>query len=111
MNPYCFLRRMYNYDIEHGRINDTPFRFLKSPKAEARDINYATDKTLKDLDSALSKRWSRFKGDADILCYYLALHTGMRGEEICGLSWKDVHLDRGYIEVAQAMGGKAVILT
>lgn len=103
-NPYSLLRRIYNYDIENGKIDDTPFRFLKSPKAEKRNVNYATDETLRKLHLVLSKRWKEFKGDPDILCYYLALYTGMRGEEICGLAWKDVHLPQRIIEVTQAVG-------
>lgn len=33
----------------------------------------------------------------------LALLTGMRREELLGLRWKDIHFDRGYLEVLQTV--------
>ncbi len=104
VNPYSIMRRMYNLDIEHGKIEDTPFRFLHSPKAEKRNVNYATDATLRKLVQILDRQWREDKGNPDTLCYYLALYTGMRSEEICGLTWKDVHIPQGIIEVTQAIG-------
>lgn len=102
--PFSLLRRIYNYDIEHGAIQDTPFRFLKSPKAEKRNVNYATDRTLRKLHEVLGERWKKDRGNPYTLAYYLALYTGMRSQEICGLAWKDVHLPQGMIEVTQAIG-------
>lgn len=92
--PYSLLRRVYNYDIENEKIEDTPFRFLKSPKAGKREKAFATDESLRRLTEALEKRWSRERGDVHAMCYYLALYTGMRGQEICGLRWRDVYLSQ-----------------
>lgn len=103
-NPFAILRCTYGFDLEHGRIKETPFRFLKSPKQSPKGINYATDKALRQLNEAIEERWNKQKGDSIILCYCLALYTGMRCQEICGLTWKDIHFDKGYIEVTQAIG-------
>lgn len=102
--PYSLIRRIYNHDIENGEIDYAPFRFIKSPKAKGREINYATDRTLAKLGKVLHRRWEQFAGDANVLCYILALYTGMRGGEICALAWKDVHLNKGYLDVTQAIG-------
>ena len=96
-NSYSLLRRIYNFDIEHGRIEDTPFRFLKSPKANKREKAFATDESLRRLTEALEKRWNKEHGDVHALCYYLALYTGMRGQEICGLRWRDVYFAQNKI--------------
>ena len=97
--PYSLLRRIYNFDIEHEKIEDTPFRFIKSPKAEVRDKAFATDSSLRRLHDALKVRWDKEHGDVHALCYYLALYTGMRGEEICGLRWMDVYFPQKVIAI------------
>ena len=35
--------------------------------------------------------------------FALALHTGMRRSELCGVRWKDVDLDAGFLSVTQAL--------
>lgn len=97
--PHSLLRRIYNYDMEHGQIEDTPFRFLRAPKAEKRYVNYAQQDTFRKLDECLKIRWSENPGDADVLCYYLALYTGMRGQEVCGLRWMDVYDVQGVFNI------------
>lgn len=101
--PYSLLRRVYNFDLEHEKIEDTPFRFLKSPKAGKREKAFATDESLRRLTEALEKRWGREHGDVHAMCYYLALYTGMRGQEICGLRWRDVYLSQNKIAIRNAI--------
>lgn len=97
--PYSLLRRVYNFDLEREKIEDTPFRFLKSPKARKREKAFATDESLRRLTEALEKRWKRERGDVHAMCYYLALYTGMRGQEICGLRWRDVNFATNQIYI------------
>lgn len=101
--PYSLLRRVYNYDIEHEKIEDTPFRFLKSPKAGKREKAFATDESLRKLTEALDRRWERERGDVHAMCYFLALYTGMRGQEICGLRWMDVYLPQEKMIIRNAI--------
>lgn len=101
--PYSLLRRIYNFDMERGDVSDTPFRFIKSPKAGKREKAFATDDSLRRLTEALERRWGREHGDVHAMCYYLALYTGMRGQEICGLRWRDVYLPQGVIVVRNAI--------
>lgn len=98
-NPYSLLRRIYNFDIERGDIEDTPFRFLKSPKANKREKAFATDESIKRLHHALEVRWDREHGDVYTLAYCLAFYTGMRGQEVCGLRWRDVNFTTRQIYV------------
>lgn len=97
--PYSLLRRVYNFDIERGNIEDTPFRFIKSPKANKREKAFATDESLKRLHDALKVRWDRERGDVYAMAYYLAFFTGMRGQEVCGLRWRDVNFTTKQIYV------------
>ena len=97
--PYSLLRRVYNYDIENEKIEDTPFRYLKSPKAGVREKAFATDESIKRLIEALEKRWNRERGDVHAMCYLLALYTGMRGQEICGLRWRDIYFAQNQIVI------------
>ena len=101
--PYSLLRRVYNFDLERGKVEDTPFRFLKSPKAGKREKAYATDESLRRLTEALERRWKKERGDVHAMCYYLAFYTGMRGQEICGLRWRDVNFATKQIYVRNAI--------
>lgn len=101
--PYSLLRRVYNFDIEREKIEDTPFRFLKSPKAGKREKAFATDESLRRLTEALERRWKRERGDVHAMCYFLALYTGMRGQEICGLRWRDVYLSQDKLAIRNAI--------
>lgn len=102
-NSYSLLRRIYNFDIEREKIEDTPFRFLKSPKAGKREKAFATDESLRRLTEALERRWKRERGDVHAMCYFLALYTGMRGQEICGLRWRDVYLSQDKMAIRNAI--------
>lgn len=101
--PHSLLKRIYNHDLERGQIDASPFQFLKAPKAEKRYVNAATPESFRRLNEALSLRWKREPGSSDVLCYYLAIYTGMRGQEICGLRWADIHEPQGVIEVRRAV--------
>ena len=82
--------------IKHSTL---PFRFLKSPKASVREKAFATDDSIRRLVDALDARWKRERGDVHAMCYFLALYTGMRGQEICGLRWRDIYLPQNKIVI------------
>lgn len=100
---FSTLKQVYDRDLENGMIEETPFRFLKIPRKQPTPINYATDESLRKLVLYLNRRWSEDKGDTCVLSYALALYTGLRGEEICGLRWMDIYLPQETLIVRQAI--------
>ena len=100
---FSTLRQMYEYDLERGIIEETPFRFLKTPRREKHEVAYATDESLRKLVSYLDMRWKKERGNASVLSYALALYTGMRSEEVCGLMWKDIFIPQKMLKVTQVI--------
>lgn len=106
-NPYSLLKLTYEWDMMTGTIGSTPFQFLKAPAKNSKPVNYADRECCARLFEELDKSWEKRRGDGNLLCFYLALYLGLRGEEACGLAWKDVHFRSrgkdGYIEITQAI--------
>lgn len=106
-NPYYVLKNMYDWDVAEGRLDISPFRFLQAPPKERKPVNYANRECCARLMSELDSAWNKRVGDGNLICFYMALYLGLRGEETCGLMWKDVHFskpsDDGYIEITQSI--------
>lgn len=95
------LRQTYNWDLEQGKIASSPMTYVKSPKKTQKPVNYATDETLKRLNVYLDERLEKNPGDKIAICFKITPHTGLRGEELCGLRWKDVHFTTYDMEIKQ----------
>lgn len=94
---FMVLRRAYAYAVDLELIDRNPVAALKAPQARRKQQHILTlDETLRLLDAASKTDWH--------VLIYLAVATGMRQAELFGLQWKDVHLDRGYLRVVQALG-------
>lgn len=106
-NPFSLLKQTYEWDMMTGTIGSTPFQFLKAPAKNSKPVNYADRETFARLMEELDSAWEKRPGDGNLLCFYLAIYLGLRGEEACGLAWKDVHFSGrgkdGYIEITQAV--------
>ena len=104
-----FLKQALQYAADSGIIERSPFtRRIKPPKREAREPNAldadGRERLLLALDSMQ---------DTEVtLAIRLGLACGLRREEMCGLRWRDVDLDRGVLRVRVAVcqcEGKAVV--
>ncbi len=79
-------------------IKENPMTYVKMPKY---DQNKATKKehkviTLEDFNRIIE----RFPfGTSFFIPLQIAFHTGMRGSEVCGLTWDCVDLEKGFITV------------
>jgi integrase len=71
--------------VKRFTINDQRTRFLK-----VDEVQTLLDECRKQVDQP----WL-------LPLVILALHTGMRKGELCGLSWNNVHLDRSVITINQ----------
>lgn len=87
-----------------GIIASNPLERLKPKRKKAKKVNsrpkwIAGMWTLED--------WQKFSegisGDRLAPLYRLAVDSGMRRGELCGLRWRDVDLDRGTITVSVAL--------
>lgn len=85
------LRQTYSWDVEHGIIKHSPMTYVKSPKKPVKPVNYATDVSLKRLNVQIGRKLKDKRQRRQAIGFMMALHMGLRGEEICGLRWKDIH--------------------
>ena len=104
-----FLKQAMQYAVDTGLVEKTPFnRQVKPPKRVYREPNAFDDATRRRLLAALDAT-----ADTELtLAVRLGLSAGLRREEICGLRWRDVDLDRRVILVRQAItqaGGKTYL--
>jgi integrase len=85
------LSALYSFGVKKGRLTENPLL-----KVERKVIPPATTQVIApgDLQRLLDN------APADLLPALCVSHfAGLRTAEIMRLSWNDIHLDRGYIEV------------
>ena len=92
------LARAVDSDI----IDKNPMALVKPPKRKPvhPGIN-ALDKASRDRVTGILTSMRPCPLSVGAM---LSLYTGMRREEVCGLRWQDVDLDRGVLWVRQAIG-------
>ncbi len=85
-----------------GYIKENPMQYVIIPKYDARR---PTEKDLKILPADRIRKISEYltEGHPLAIPFHLGLHTGLRVSEVCGLMWKHIDLDRGTLQVEQAM--------
>lgn len=97
---FNLLKAAMNHAEETGCIVRNPLRTVKLPKIPKKEPNA--------LDAAQRARLVSFLDIAAPspvnLGIRLALFTGMREGEICGLQWKNVDLESGVIRVRSVIG-------
>lgn len=90
------LRHALAVAILYGDITRNPADAVKLPKGNRREMKVLTEQQAGALINAAR--------DTDMeVTVALGLGCGMRRNEILGLRWKDVNLDRGVLVVAQSM--------
>jgi integrase len=87
--------------LEHARrewkwIAENPIRDVRKPTApDHREVLIARDE-IKAMLKAMGHRWNRRPSSvsqAVAMCFLVALRTGMRAGELCGLAWDRVFDD------------------
>ena len=91
------LRAALNRAVRRGILHESPMKRVDPPngKIERRGV-LNVDQSIALLD------WLKIHHPTSYVGSYLALFTGMRRGEICGLQWKNVDFDRGTIRVVQS---------
>jgi integrase len=75
-------------------INRNPADYVDAPKKEKKEIVVLSEQEVKLLLDAVKDSYL-------YMPVFLAIYTGMRMGEILGLTWQDVDLNRGVIQVKQ----------
>lgn len=96
------LKMVLTRAVDSDLIPKNPMALVKPPKRKPvhPGIN-ALDKATRDRVSELL---SSMRPCPLSVAALMSMYTGMRREEVCGLRWQDVDLDRGVLWVRQAIG-------
>lgn len=105
-----FLSSVFSKAVQWGVIKENPCTRAEKPKSEEVDVQVLTEEEVSRLFAALEE-------DAPpqySAIVQLAIGTGARRGEICGLRWSDIDLKRGTIAInrtVQFITGKGVVFT
>jgi integrase len=96
-NLHSILKRILKSAVRAGKLVSSPMdRIQTEPNARPHQVEVLTEKEVGRLLEHLRGHWL----DLPTL---LAVQTGLRRGEVCGLRWKDVGAS-GELHVAQAIG-------
>ena len=101
------LAETLNQAVTWGLVSRNVAQGVRSPRVRRRDPRFLT---ISEIERLLSAARDTPYHDA----IHLALYSGLRRSELCGLRWQDVDLDRRELSVAQTMvrllGGRGIVL-
>lgn len=92
-----------------GLINENPCSRAEHPKAEEIDVRVLTEEEIPKLLDALSDAPPQYS-----VITQLALLTGARRGEICGLRWSDIDFEKGTLSIkrtVQFIPGEGIVFT
>lgn len=98
-NAYKIISKVYAYYYRIGELNKNPFVGIKSPKDDSVKVTHLTPEQAEYFLECAAKTPLHFH-----LSCLLAYYAGLRRGEICGLRWRDVDLNTGYISIHTAIG-------
>jgi len=90
------LRRVFNQAVEWDMIERNPFRGVKVPKALRHEHPFWTEKEAAMFLTAA-------KSTRHYATFYVALATGLRIGELLALTWDDVDLKKGCLDVSKTL--------
>lgn len=103
------LSSVFTKAVQWGLVPENPCKRAEAPKAEEIDVQALEELDVAKLLNALQDAPTQFS-----VITQLALFTGARRGEICGLRWSDVDLDAGTISIErtlQYIPGKGTMFT
>ncbi|MGI6173363.1 MAG: tyrosine-type recombinase/integrase [Christensenellales bacterium] len=99
---YSRLKKVYNYYFNIDILKKDPFKGVKMPKRGEAKITHLT---REQMDDVLTAVYTNYTPDHPMYVgILLALYTGLRRGEICGLRWNDINFTTHTITVRTAVG-------
>lgn len=91
------LNNVLKFGMRNGYIN----RQIQAeyPKAEQKRMNVLREKELKALEAVVYSHFDQ----REAIGIVLALYTGLRVGELCGLCWEDIDIENGTIYVQRTV--------
>lgn len=103
VNQYrSLLSLTYRLAIRNGKASSNPARSTRHRREDNSRVRYLTPEEETKLRAVLVKEWLGHIPELD-----LALHTGLRLSEMCGLDWQDIDLARRLLVVRRGKNGEA----
>ena len=99
---FRLLKQVLNSAITQGAIDKNPLALVKPPKRvnKKQGINALDEAALGNLLGKLGA----LELSPITVAAYIALNTGMRRGEVCGLQWRDIDADNRVIWVRRSIG-------
>lgn len=97
---YRVLNHIFNFAVEIQILKENPVKAIKKPQVEHKEVEiYTQDEVVKLLECLESEKdvphWQ--------IIFKLAIITGMRRSELCGLEFKHFDYDAGVVHIKQAL--------
>ena len=102
---YSRLKKVFTFYYNSGELLKDPFNGIKMPKKGDPKVTHLTDE---QVDKILSAVYSLEPEEPMYVGILLALYTGLRRGEICGLRWNDIDFVKQTITVRTAVGVSSV---
>lgn len=96
---HAIIRRAYNTAVRWGWITTNPFATAQGVSVPKRQTTEPTPEQMRALLVG-AERYGKQSG----LIVWLAIATGARRGEVCGLRWSDLNTIAGTITVARSIG-------
>lgn len=107
LHYYAFLSSVFKKGVQWGVIAENPCARAERPKASEIDVQILDEEGIARLMEALEDAPAQLS-----VIVQLALLTGARRGEICGLRWSDIDLDAGTISInrtVQYISGSGIV--
>lgn len=98
LHYHAMLSSVFKKGVQWGLIAENPCTRAEHPKAAEIDVQMLNEDDIAKLLAALADAPAHFS-----VIVQLALLTGARRGEICGLRWSDVDLERGTISINRTL--------
>ncbi len=89
------LAAAYRTAVRQGRILSSPLDRVEAPRVRQNETAFYNPAQLKEL-------YRQVEGHRLEVAVHLAGSLGMRREELCGLKWKNVDLERRIVSIREA---------
>ena len=106
---HAMLSSVFRKGVQWGLINENPCARAERPKASEIDVETLDEEDIARLLEALADVPAHFS-----VITQLALLTGARRGEICGLRWSDIDFEKGTLSIkrtVQFIPGEGIVFT